>query len=102
MRRVLKGTCISNKQQNRLPLKVETPENQREVLETKHAVDKIKISPEGLSIRLGMNEDHILEDKTEEIPQFLEQRTETENMKEKVTQVDGSKRWTLRSLRQQR
>jgi hypothetical protein len=49
-------------------------------------VDKINISPEGLSIRLGMNEDCILEDKTEEIPQFLEQRTEAENMKEKVIQ----------------
>lgn len=75
-----------NKQQNRLPLNMERPESQREVLETKHAVDKIKISPEVLSIRLGMNEDCILEDQTEEIPQFLEQRTETENMKEKVIQ----------------
>lgn len=51
-----------NKQQNRLPLNMERPESQREVLETKHAVDKIKISPEVLSIRLGMNEDCILED----------------------------------------
>ena len=65
---------------------MERPESQQEVLETKHEVDKINISPEGLSIRLGMNEDCILEDKTEEIPQFLEQRTEAENMKEKVIQ----------------
>lgn len=75
-----------NKQQSRLPLNMERPESRREALETKHAVDRIKVSPEVLSIRLGMNEDCILEDETEETPQFLEQRTETENMNGKVIQ----------------
>ena len=48
------------------------------------AVDKIKISSEGLNNRLGMIEDHILEDKIEEISQYLEQKMETENMKEVI------------------
>lgn len=48
------------------------------------AVDKIKISSEGLNNRLGMTEDHILEDKIEEIAQYLEQKMETENMKEVI------------------
>lgn len=86
MWRVLKGTCISNKQQNKTTIKNGKAREPTGGLETKHEVDKINISPEGLSIRLGMKEDCILEDKTEEIPQFLEQRTEAENMKEKVIQ----------------
>lgn len=40
------------------------PENHWEVLEIKHTVDKIKISSEELSNRLGMTEDPILEDIT--------------------------------------
>lgn len=67
-----------------MPLR-KTKRTQRTTRSWKLNMQWIKESSKGLSNRLDMTGESILEDKIEEVSQHFEERTETWNRKEKVT-----------------